>query len=137
MAHAADREGVTPDDVSVVREAHARLERGELDGFAELVAEDATWVGVTPEDGAEPATCANRAEIVETVRQNLQASLGGELSRVVPGARGMAVEVGIVGPNGRVGDWFHSVEVSGGRILRMRDAATWREALAAAGARDD
>ncbi len=125
------------DNASIVREAHARLERGDLDGFAELVAEDATWVGVAPEDGAEPATCANRAEIVETVRQNLQASLRGELVRIVEGDRGVAVEIAIVGPDGRVGDWFHSVTIKDGKVTRMRDAATWQEALAAAGARDD
>lgn len=125
-----------PEAVSLVREAHARLTRGDLEGFSDLVADDATWVGVTPEDGAEPATCANREEIVETVRQNLQASLRGELVRVVEGTKGVAVEVGIVGPDGRVGDWFHSVETRRGKVIRMRDASTWNEALAAVGVSD-
>ncbi len=91
-------------------------------------------MGVAPEDGAEPATCANRREIVETVRQNLQASLRGELVRIVEGTDGVATWVGIVGPDGRVGDWFHSVETRGGKIARMRDAVTWAETLVAAGA---
>ncbi|HWC31519.1 MAG TPA: hypothetical protein VG709_00135 [Actinomycetota bacterium] len=114
-------------DAAVVREAHERLARGDLEGFAELVADDATWVGVTPEDGAEPATCANRQGIVETLRQNLQASLHGELARIVQGTDGL---------DGRVGDWFHSIETRAGRIARMRDAVTWAEALVAAGASD-
>ena len=130
MTDAPDR----PSSGSLVREAHERIARGELEGFAELVAEDATWVGVRPEDGAEPATCANREEIVETIRQNLAASLHGELVRLVEGPGGVAVEVGIVGPDGRVGDWFHSVETRGGRIARMRDASTWDEAAAAVAA---
>ncbi len=92
MTDAPDRP--SSDDISLVREAHERLARGELDAFAELVAEDATWIGVQPEDGAEPATCANREEIVETMRQNLAASLHGELVRVVEGPGGVAVEVG-------------------------------------------
>ncbi|HEX2031685.1 MAG TPA: nuclear transport factor 2 family protein [Actinomycetota bacterium] len=117
-----------------MRQGYDTLRRGDLDAYADLVAPDATWVGVEPEDGSEPAMCHDRSEILTTVRRNLRSQLEGTLEHVVDGRNGAAVSVRLVGPEGDAGYWHHVVEAREGKIVRMRDTRSREEALRLAGA---
>src|SRR3954447_7980572 len=123
---------MSTDNAGLVRDGFEAFLKGDFDALRELMEPDAQWLYWEP----IPGDCLDRDRIIATLRERHAEGVVGGLAAVVEGGEKLLVE--ITGP--RLEEWglpegraAMVVTMRDGRIVRMQDHRTRRDALADAG----